>query len=113
MRHSGSKELALSIKPFQLELAQRTGQFFQSKDQIHFASHQAFFAHRRDPANRDCTEVNNEAKLEPFFSFQCFERRNYRRDLLCSRSDLAPIDKKTVAEILVNYPVVILDYLFA
>src|SRR5258708_26083405 len=60
------KELALSLKAFQLEftkrtyrnqfsqlyvscfaqrarLAQRTSQFFQPKDQIHFASHQSFF----------------------------------------------------------------------
>src|SRR2546421_9899707 len=54
-------------------LAYRTSKFFQSKDQIYFASHQAFFAHRCDAASRDRPKVNNEAKLRPFFSLQFFE----------------------------------------
>jgi hypothetical protein len=56
--------------------------------------------------------MNNEAKFRPFLSLQFFERGDYRHDLLWSRSGLRPIGKKTIAEIFVNYPVLILDDLF-
>src|SRR5262249_31319908 len=76
-------------------------------------SHQAFFAHRSDSSDRDSPEVNNEAKIRPLFLLQFFEAGDYRHDLLRTRLGLGPICKKTIAEIFVNYPVAILDDLFA
>src|ERR1700730_5701905 len=54
--------------------AQRTSQFFQPENQINLAAHQTFFAHRRNPASRNGSGVNNEAKFRRFVSLQFFER---------------------------------------
>jgi len=131
-----SKERALSLEAFQFELAegtrrdeffqlhvrcftqtarlaQRAGQPFQTKDQIHVASHQAFFAHRCDSPNRDRSEMNNEAKLRPFFLLQFFERGDYGHDLFWTCRHVGPVGEKTIAQVFVNYPVLILDDLLA
>src|SRR2546421_8150233 len=94
-------------------LAQRAGQLFQPKNQIYFAPHQTFFAHRRDSPDRDWPEMHHEAKRRPFLSLQFLERGDYRRDILRTRGGLGPIRKETIAEVFVNYAVLILDYLFA
>ena len=57
--------------------------------------------------------MHNEAKRRPSFSFQFFERGDYRHYLLRTCGGLGPISKKTIAKIFVNYPMLILDYLLA
>src|ERR1700746_2067898 len=55
----------------------------------------------------------DKSKRRPFVSLQLFERGDYRHNPFWGRAGLAPISKKTVPKIFVNYPVLILDDLLA
>src|SRR5207247_10917741 len=81
--------------------------------QIDLASHQAFLAHRRDAADRNCSEVNNEAKIWRLFPLQFFQRGDHRHDFLRNCCGVGPIGKKTIAEIFVNYAAMSFDDLLA
>src|SRR5205814_671895 len=57
--------------------------------------------------------MNNEAKFRRFLSLQFFQRGDYRHNLLRAGRGVRLIGKKTIAEIFVNYSVLILDDLLA
>src|SRR5881409_2616275 len=52
--------------------------------------------------------MDNKAKFRRFVSLQFFKRGDHGPDLLRPRNGLRPIGKKTIAEIFVNYSVLIL-----
>src|SRR5207247_10381281 len=83
------------------------------KHNLQTDAHQASPSQRANPADRDRPEINNEAKFRRFLSLQFFQRGDYRHNLLRAGRGVRPIGKKTIAEILVNYSVLILDDLLA
>src|SRR5947209_4175464 len=93
--------------------AQRAGQLFQAEDQIYFASHQAFLAHRCDAADRNWSEMHYEAEVRPALLLEFCERGDHRHDFFPSRPGLGPIGEKTIAQVFVNNAVVVLDDLLA
>src|SRR5437867_13034707 len=57
--------------------------------------------------------MHNKSKRRPYLTLQYIERKEYRQDVLRTRSGIRPISEKTIAKVFVNYSLLILDDLFA
>jgi hypothetical protein len=97
----------------QTKEAERTGKLLHPEDKVYLPAQQALFAHRYHSANRDHAEMQCDSEAGGILGLHLFEGSKRRHDIIRSLLILSPVSEKAVAEILVNYAMMLIDDLFA